>query len=328
MPDQLAEELATLLPDWLPRQRWFAAKGRPVGSTAVASDTPLITEGDLLLNLLVLAVTFDDDGSVQHYQLLLARRAVMVGGRPEIGRIGEHVAYDGLWDPEVTAWLLAAIRDARTVGGVRFVPEPGAVMAEPGPGRVLGVEQSNTSVSWEDRSILKVFRLVLPGVSADLEMHRALRTVDSRQVASLQGAIEGTLHGEPVTLGMLSDFAINSGDGWAMALNSVTGLFTGDLPPAEAPGDFAAEASALGESLAIVHEELYRALGGSERDAGELATVWHERLAAVVRDIPSLGEHVGPIRAVYDAVAALGSPLPTQRVHGDLHLGQTLRTPH
>lgn len=323
----LAEDLPTLLPDWLPRQRWFAAKGRPVGSTAVASDTPLITEGDLLLNLLILAVTFDDDGSVQHYQLLLARRAVLIGGRPEIGRIGGLVAYDGLWDPDVTAWLLTAIRDARTVGDVRFAPEPGAAMAEPGPGRVLGVEQSNTSVSWADRSILKVFRLVLPGVSTDLEMHRALRTVGSRQVAALQGAIEGTLHGEPVTLGMLSDFAVNSGDGWAMALASVTDLLAGGLPPEAAAGDFAAEASALGESLAVVHAELRRALGGAQRDAGELAAVWHERLAAVVRDIPSLGEHVGPIRAVYDAVGAPGTPLPTQRVHGDLHLGQTLRTP-
>ncbi|WP_300010689.1 phosphotransferase [Pseudonocardia sp.] len=326
----LAEELPTLLPEWLARQRWFAAKGRPVRSTAVASDTPLIDGPDLRLNLLLVAVTFDDDGSVQHYQLPLARRdqlsADLAGAR--IGRIGDADAYDGLVDTEVTAWLLEAIRAGRTTGEVRFVPEPGASMADPGPGRPIGVEQSNTSVSWGDRSILKVFRRVLPGVSADLEMHRALRTVGSHQVAALQGAIEGTLDGEPVTLGMLSDFAANSGDGWALALSSVQNLFTSDAPsPAEAPGDFAAEASRLGETLAVVHAELRRALGEQERDPAELAAVWHERLAAIVGEIPSLGEHADPIRAVYDAVAALGTPIPTQRVHGDLHLGQTLRTP-
>jgi maltokinase len=327
----LAEELPTLLPSWLPGQRWFAAKGRPVRSTEVAADTPLIDGADLRLNLLLLAVTFDDDGSVQLYQLLLGRRAVLptdlAGAR--IGRLGDAEAYDGLFDVEVTAWLLEAIRDGRSVGDVRFVPEPGAVMAAPGPGRPIGVEQSNTSVSWGDRSILKVFRRVLPGVSADLEMHRALRTVGSRQVASLQGAIEGVLDGEPVTLGMLSDFAANSGDGWAMALTSVQNLFTSDAPsPAEAPGDFAEEASRLGESLAVVHAELRQALGEQERDPAELAAVWHDRLAAIVREIPSLGEHVGAIRSVYDAVGALGTPIVTQRVHGDLHLGQTLHTPH
>jgi maltokinase len=43
--------------------------------------------------------------------------------------------------------------------------------------------------------------------------------------------------------------------------------------------------------------------------------------------VPVLAEHAEPIHAIYDAVAALPGPLPTQRVHGDLHLGQTLRTP-
>ena len=50
-------------------------------------------------------------------------------------------------------------------------------------------------------SILKLFRRVLPGVNPDLELHRALRSVGSNEVAALQGAVEGALDGEPVTLG-------------------------------------------------------------------------------------------------------------------------------
>ncbi|MDN5931243.1 MAG: phosphotransferase, partial [Pseudonocardia sp.] len=71
-----------------------------------------------------------------------------------------------------------------------------------------------------------------------------------------------------------------------------------------------------------------RAWGTGERDARELAAAWHERLAVTVAEVPALAPYVDAVRATYDAVAALGAPLPAQRVHGDLHLGQTLRTPY
>ena len=185
------------------------------------------------------------------------------------GAIDGLIAYDGLWDTGITGWLLEAIRAGRTVGDVRFVPEPGAKIADGPLGRVLGVEQSNTSVCWGDQSILKLFRRVLPGVNPDLELHRALRAVGSEQVASLQGAVEGRLDGEPVTLAMLQDYAANSAEGWAMALASVRDLLAeGDLRADEVGGDFAAEASRLGETIAVVHDELRRALGSSEVDPG------------------------------------------------------------
>ena len=184
-------------------------------------------------------------------------------------------AYDGLWDLRVTEWLLEAIRAGRTVGGLRFVPEPGAKIAEGVAGRVLGVEQSNTSVSWGERSILKLFRRVLPGLNPDLELHRALRSVGSSEVAALQGAVEGVLDGEPLTLAMLQDFAANSADGWPMALASVRDLLAeADLRADEVGGDFAGESSRLGETVAVVHDELRRALGETARDARELAATW------------------------------------------------------
>ncbi len=329
--NRLVEELPALLPDWLTRQRWFAAKGRPVRSLTVAAVTPLMTDGDPLLDHVLVRVEFDDDAAGEQYYQVLVGRSPNPRGELEhvtFGTVGGLVAYDGLWDLRVTEWLLAAIRDGHTVGGLRFVPEPDAKIAEGAAGRVLGVEQSNTSVSWGERSILKLFRRVLPGLNPDLELHRALRSVDSNEVAALQGAIEGVLDGEPLTLAMLQDFAANSADGWLMALASVRDLLAeADLRADEVGGDFAGEASRLGETVAVVHDELRRALGETERDARELAAVWHERLGVTRAEVPALAPHVDAIRATYDAVAGLGAPLPTQRVHGDLHLGQTLRTP-
>ena len=326
----LEAALADQLPGWLPQQRWFAAKGRTVQSVAVASCTPLITEGEPLLDLALIEVAFADGSPVQHYQLLVARAAEPRGELEHVtfGQVDGRIAYDGLWDPRATAWLLEAIREGRSAGPVRFVPEPGAKIAEGAPGRVLGVEQSNTSVSWGEQSILKVFRRILPGVNPDLHLHRALRSVGSHEVAALQGAIEGELHGAPVTLGMLQDFAANSADGWSMALASVRDLLAeGDLRADEVGGDFAAEASRIGETIAVVHSELRQACGTAERPAAEVVASWRERLDVSAAQVPALAEHVDAIRAVYDEVAGAGA-IPTQRVHGDLHLGQLLRTPY
>ena len=290
-----------------------------------------LTDTEPLLDLLVLAVSFADGGPAQHYQLLLGRRQEARGELEHvtIGRVGGLCAYDALWDHTASAWLLEAVRAGRTIGAVRFVPEAGATLAPPGLGRVMGAEQSNTSVVFGERTIMKLFRRLNPGVNPDLELHRALRSVGSNEVAALQGAVEGTLGGEPTTLAMLQDFAGNSADGWAMALASVRDLFAeADLRADEVGGDFAGEAARIGETVAVVHAELAEALGTAERDPAELAAAWSARLDAAARDAPVLAPYVDAVRAVYDAVAGLPEPILAHRVHGDLHLGQLLRTTH
>jgi maltokinase len=323
------EELTPHLPEWLARQRWFGAKGRPVDRVEVVSRTTL-TDTEPLLDLLVLAVSFTDGTPTQRYQLLLGRRTEVHGELEHhlIGKIDDLCAFDALGDHDATAWLLEAIRAGRTVGDVRFVPEPGAELAPPGGGRVMSAEQSNTSVVYGDTSILKLFRRLNPGVNPDVEVHRALRSVGSNEVAALQGAVEGLLDGEPAMLAMLQDFAGNAADGWKMALASARDLFAeADLRADEVGGDFAGEAARIGETVAVVHGELATALSTAERDPAELAQVWRDRLDAAARETPALVPHVEAIRAVYDAVAGMPEPVLAHRVHGDLHLGQLLRTP-
>jgi maltokinase len=188
-------------------------------------------------------------------------------------------------------------------------------------------EQSNSSVAFGERALLKLFRRVTPGTNPDIEIHDVLTRAGSQNVAALLGWIECESDGV-LQLAMLQQFLRTASDGWELALTSVRNLFAeADLFADEVGGDFAAEASRLGETVAVVHQELRRALGETERDARELAASWHERLGFTVAEVPALASHVDAIRATYDAVAGLGAPLPTQRVHGDLHLGQTLRTP-
>jgi maltokinase len=114
-----------------------------------------------------------------------------------------------------------------------------------------------------------------------------------------------------------------------MALASVRDLFAeADLRADEVGGDFAGEAARIGETVAVVHAELAEALGTAERDPAELAAAWSARLDAAARDAPVLAPYVDAVRGVYDAVAGLPDPILAHRVHGDLHLGQLLRTTH
>src|SRR5262249_52466718 len=58
----------------------------------------------------------------------------------------------------------------------------------------------------------------------------------------------------------------------------------------------------------------------------ETADVMCRRLDAATAVVPALAEHADRLRASYHAIRELPGPIPLQRVHGDLHLGQALRT--
>jgi maltokinase len=324
-----ATALLNHLNNWLPRQRWFAAKGRVISGLSITQSVRLRTE-EPFADLLVLSVAFNDGGPIERYQLLLGRRATMPAELEHmvIGSDGELLCYDGAWDSELASELLNALAEGATRDWLRFVPEPGVQIPTGLPSRVLSVEQSNTSIVFGDELVLKLFRRVAPGVNPDLELHRALRGVGSNEVAELRGAIEGTLGGEPTAFGLLQEFAANSADGWSMALISLRDLFAeADLRADEVGGDFAGEAFRLGKTVAVMHRELAMALGTGTMSAQAMSDGMLRRLDRALPAVPELAELAGSLRAAFEGVGELSEPVATQRIHGDLHLGQALRTP-
>ena len=128
---------------------------------------------------------------------------------------------------------------------------------------------------------------------------------------------------------MLQQFLRTASDGWDLALTSVRNLFAeADLHADEVGGDFAGEAARLGEALAEVHALLAEHFPTAERTAGEMAALgaaMSQRLDTAVAIVPELAPYAPALRAVFDAVGTLDG-ITVQQVHGDLHLGQTLRT--
>jgi len=322
-------DLAAALPEWLPRQRWFAGKGEPVTAVELRAEEPLTT-GDPALVHLVIRV-HGERGSAD-YQLPVGIRE-QLPERLEYAAIatldGRHV-YDAMHDPELGAVLLRAIVEGASYGHLRFVAEPGAPLAGVDePGRPAPGEQSNSSLIYGDQLILKLFRRVAPGLNPDVELHRALASVGSPHIAPPYGAIEGLLDGDPATYGMLQAYVANAADGWQMAIASVRDLFAeGDLHADEVGGDFAAEAHRLGQATADVHRALAEALGSALAGPEQIrssAAAMDARLRTVVEVVPALEAHAAALQEAFAELADLPGPVAVQRIHGDFHLGQVIR---
>jgi maltokinase len=315
---------------WLPGQRWFAGKGTPITSLAVAADTTLVA-GDPGLRHLILAVS--QGSGTDSYQVFAGVRAQLPGWleHARIGPAGEGVtAYDGLHDPELTRVLLAAMAGEDSVGPLCFARMPGSRIGADLDSLVLTAEQSNTSLLFGEEAILKVFRRPAPGPNPDLEMPAALARLGSPHVAEPLGWIATTAAGEPTVLAVLSTYLRAAVDGWSLAATSVRDLYaSGSARAAEAGGDFAGEARRLGEATAEVHRDLALAFGVEDLPATalrDLSAQLRGRLADAVRAVPELAAYEAKLCAAFGAVATLDGPLEVQRIHGDYHLGQVIRT--
>lgn len=329
----LLNHLTEALIDWLPSQRWFAGKARPVRAARVASCTELVPGDPKLLHVVV---EVDQDGvRPERYQLLVGARAHLPDQLNHwLITVAEGWAvYDGLHDQDLTGRLLELLTEEATVGSLRFGMLPDAKVDSTLRSRPITSEQSNTSLVYGHQYIFKFFRRLQPGLSPDLEIHRALHQVGCEHIATPLGWFETVQwpDEEPTTLGMLSEFLPNTADAWRMATTSIRDLMAeGDLHAHEVGGDFAAEARRLGNAVATVHVDLDTALGHTLAGSRELdaeVDAMHARLDSVLPIAPELAEHESALRAAFDAARETELPVRLQRIHGDLHLGQALRTP-
>src|SRR5215471_14392749 len=315
------EALAT----WLPQQRWFAGKGTPITDLAVAADTTLVG-GDPGLRHLIVDVA--QATGTDAYQLFVGLRADLPDrlGHVRIGPADHGLtAYDGLHDPDLTA-----IAGQSTIGPLHFNRRPGARIDTGLESLVLTAEQSNTSLLFGEEAILKVFRRLYPGPNPDLEVPDALARLASPHVAEPLGWITAEAGGVPTVLAVLSSYLRAAVDGWSLAATSVRDLYAdGDRQAAQAGGDFAGEAERLGEATAEVHRDLASAFGVKELPASayaEMSAGMLDRLDRAVAAVPELARCERALRAAFEEVGTLTDPLEVQRIHGDYHLGQVMRT--
>jgi maltokinase len=310
---------------FLANQRWFAGKGR---AFSVSEVTVLARLGEQVRIELVEVTYADGEPSSELYQMPVSTYAEPVERLAHaLVREGDgEWTYDAVHDREAMALFLEAFDRAEDLGAVRFHRLPGHELDTSTHSSLFGGEQSNSSLAFGEDSLLKFFRRVTPGTNPDIEIHEALTSAGNPHVAALYGYL--SCADPDLQLAILQQFLRTASDGWDLALASARNLFTAvdlhaDAGSEELPGgDFAAEAHRLGQTLASVHTTLAEAFGTGTFDGPATAQVMLDRLRAATTVVPELAEHrvADRFRAVAEVTGAV------QRVHGDLHLGQTLRT--
>ncbi len=340
-------ELASSLAAYMSGRRWFAGKGREFAVVHIDALPWLAHQPRLRVE--VVTVQFED-GVRDTYQVPLTYRAevepdhdhALIGTVPDPDDAGSSVvAYDAVYLKDACEVLLSAFHSSLDEGddvrgATLFHTVEGAELpALETPGLVMTAEQSNTSIAYGEDAILKLFRRISAGFNPDIEIHDALTRKGGDHVAPLLGWIDGAWSDASGArqrghLGMLQVFLRTASDGWDLARASVRDLLVEeDLRADEVGGDFAGEAERLGAATASVHAdlaELFPTGTSTPAQRSDLAAAMRARLEAAINVVPELKDFADTLEAAYDAVAAWPEEFPVQRVHGDLHLGQTLRT--
>jgi maltokinase len=336
------------LEQYIGTARWFGGKGRTHAVSGVrrvgtlggplAADAP--TVGIELVTVEYPGASADAPGDSEVYQLPLAFYAApqerlehALVGTWEDDALGRVHAYDALHDRAATALWLQAFAEARSEDHLVFHRMPGHELDVTAYSTLFSGEQSNSSVAFGEDSLMKVFRKVTPGHNPDIEIHEALTRVENEHVAALYGWLEMPAAGPgepPLHLAMLQQFLRTASDGWELALASVRDLFAeADLHADEVGGDFGAESHRLGIATGQVHDALAQEFPTHDWGADDLralADAMRTRLDAAVAVVPELAAHADALRDIYAAVEGVHRQVLVQRVHGDFHLGQTLRT--
>ena len=249
---------------------------------------------------------------------------------------GETYAYDAMRDRDATAPWLIHLVNASTIGPMHFHPAGVAYIPEGLPGDIVSGEQSNTSLIYGSGGDPQA----VPPARARASTPTSRCTTpcagtDNKHIAPLLGHIEidDRRPGERRRRRSrcCRRFVPNASDGWRLATASVRDLYAeGDLHADEVGGDFAADSERLGAATASVHADMAavlptepaderlvrrrrradgRAARRRDRDRAAAGRARRRRCARSTPRSPTARE-----------------PVVRQRVHGDLHLGQVLRT--
>jgi maltose alpha-D-glucosyltransferase/alpha-amylase len=354
-------QVEQVLPSYLMTRRWYGGKARRLQGVSLGHPVPMPYEGALALLLTVtcqyadgdpetytLPVTFasgTDAEEVLHAQAgsVLCR----VGGPVQSG-----VVYDALTDPEFAESMLESMarrRRYRDGGAAAIAHQLNSFTRLRGPegtrldASVRGHEQSNNSVTFGERLIMKFFRRLEEGVNPDLEVTRFLTERDFPNIATVAGYLEYRFpNGRSGTLGIVQAYVPNQGDAWAFTLAQLDRYFSHPT----ALGEYLERASLLGRRTAELHLALagdpdnpdfapapstmldQRSVYQSVRSqATQALSMLRGRLPPDIRAEAQILLEMEPV--MLSRLRSLLQRLITAtriRTHGDYHLGQVLWT--
>ena len=233
---RLSERLPQAAVEFLLQRRWFGGKARQIRSVEIRDIIPMGLEN--LEVLFTLAYVEYGDGASETYSMPLA---VVAGGAPvpsEIPALAVHlesetvVLQDALYHPPFLEFLLTAIANGKSSPGQHGEVRAAATSTLPAlwqpaqqtlQASLMKGEQSNSSVIYGKKLVLKLFRRVEEGVNPDLEIGKFLtEKVSFPNTPAVAGYLEYVdRQGRPHSLGILQAFVQNRGDAWQLTLDAL-----------------------------------------------------------------------------------------------------------
>jgi trehalose synthase-fused probable maltokinase len=326
--------LEALLPDYLRGQRWFSAKARDIARVRIVGEIPFSTgaagtpqghvtfieveyaQGEPQTFVLPLAFASGEAAARLQQRTPQATLAPMVGAAGEAG-----VLYDATWDESFQRALLDAIKEGRHFGDARLAihasatpvfDQVAATGEAPLTPRLVGAEQSNTSIIYGQELILKLFRRLEQGISPDLEIGRFLTERGFPHTPPLAGALERVEpQREPQTLAILQGFVPNRGDAWSYTLEELEGFYdraqTRPVAPEMPVGKQLLDQA--GHEIPLPMREVLGPYLDSARLLGRSTAEMHLALASGAQD-PAFAPvpfAAADQRALYDAIQRLAA---------------------
>ncbi|MFR0673035.1 maltose alpha-D-glucosyltransferase [Enterobacterales bacterium AW_CKDN230030176-1A_HGKHYDSX7] len=268
----------SILPQYLPKRRWFAGKEGPLDQVRLRYGVRLNTATTPVL-LSELEVT--SKGTVSHYQLpfgLLAEDQVQAALPQQLalsrvrrkGQVG-LITDAFVLEPFVRAVLQACQNHTRlpsSAGELRF--ESTEQLTSLGLNadssvRYLGAEQSNSSVVVGDKLVLKLIRRVNGGIHPELEMSAYLTAAGFANISPLLAWVERVDdQQQPHLLMIAQGYLSNQGDAWAWTQDTLERAIRDELEPGVSDGEGRANALAelkdfaalFGQRLGEMHAHL------------------------------------------------------------------------
>lgn len=236
----LQSTLPSLLPQFLIRQRWFGGKARSIHSVEVLDVVPFCF--NTLRSYFILARVRYESGAAETYDIPLVRASSQSSSDPSwlrfrSDRLSEEIVLrDAVTDEQFLTRLLEAIANGVSCSGIGgriravstlalsslWQTSEGALAPS-----VMNAEQSNSSVVYGKRLVLKIFRRVEEGLNPDLEIGAFLTERSSfRNVPPLAGFLEYSDDaGHTTSMAVLQGYVANQGDAWQFTLKALAGYY-------------------------------------------------------------------------------------------------------
>ena len=284
---------------YLPRQRWFGAKSKTIKAVSVF-DSAMFPALDAAL--LYVQVNYED-GSTDVYQIPLAVTADNATEKTDAdpNRVIAMVSaparsviiHDAVGREDVRQAILSLVErkgqlETRTgiLQGHRSSAFATARGADPLPSHTGSAEQSNTSIIYGRKLIMKLFRRLQSGENPDTEIGRFLtETAHFTRIAPFLGDITlDRKNGESITVAMLQGLVENDGDGWQWTLNQLADYYRriASLSPPPSVGAYASFLS-VEPPLALAREYVGKYLDAAAL-LGKRTAEMHLALATTTDD--------------------------------------------